>query len=718
MDILRILCKEFNLQPAQCQSVIQLIDDGNTIPFIARYRKEMTGSMDDQLLREVFERLQYLRGLDKRRLEIQNSLTEQNVITEELTAKLAAATTLAELEDIYRPFRPKRRTRATIAKEKGLEPLALTLLMQNEKSKTLAELAAPFISEAKGVATVDDALLGARDIIAEQMSDDAEVRKAVRALAFRSGIVETVKAKEAESVYTMYYDFKQEVRNLPGHRILAINRGEREEFLKVVMKLDDTGSVDVLNKAFVRDGSVTTEQVKTAALDAWQRLIAPSIEREVRTELTDRASASAVQVFGKNLHQLLMVPPVKGRVTLGVDPGFRTGCKLAVVDENGKVLATGVGHFTIPGQETAKAHAKADIIALCKKHSVTAIAIGNGTASREAEQFIVSLLPELPKGTAYMIVSEAGASVYSASKLAAEEFPQFDVSLRSAVSIARRMQDPLAELVKIDPKAIGVGQYQHDLKESDLSEALGGVVEGCVNSVGVEVSTASPSLLSHVAGIGPSLAKNIVAYREENGIKSRAELKKVSKLGPKAFEQCAGFIRVADSKNVLDATAVHPESYDAAKALLAALRYELADVRQGNLADLQKRADELGLKNLAKELDIGEPTLRDIVRELQKPGRDPRDDLPKPILRTDVLDIKDIQPGMELMGTVRNVIDFGAFIDIGVHQDGLVHISRIANRFIKHPSEVLKVGDVVKVWVVEVDVKKQRIALTMLPPKA
>lgn len=718
MDILSMLCKEFNLQATQCQNVVGLIDDGNTIPFIARYRKEMTGSMDDQVLREVFERLQYLRSFDKRREEIQKSLADQGVLTDELTAKLARALTLAELEDIYRPFRPKRRTRATIAKEKGLEPLALQLLMQNEKKKTLEEIAAPFMNEEKGVTTVDEALQGARDIIAEQMSDDADVRKAVRELAFRTGVVETVKAKDADSVYSMYYDFKQDVRTLPGHRILAINRGEREEFLKTVVRMDDGSSVAVLNRAFVREGGVTTEQVKMAASDSWERLIAPSIEREVRAELTEKASASAIQVFGKNLHQLLMAPPIKGRVTLGVDPGFRTGCKLAVVDENGKVLATGVGHFTLPGQDAAKARARTEVVALCNKFGVNAIAIGNGTASREAEQFIVSILPDLPKGTAYMLVSEAGASVYSASKLAAEEFPQFDVSLRSAVSIARRMQDPLAELVKIDPKAIGVGQYQHDLKESELNEALGGVVEGCVNSVGVEVATASPSLLSHVAGIGPSLAKNIVAYREENGIKSRTELKKVPKLGPKAFEQCAGFIRVTDSKNVLDATAVHPESYDAAKSLLAALGYELSDVREGKLGDLQKRADEKGLKNLAIELKVGEPTLKDIVKELQKPGRDPRDDLPKPILRTDVLDIKDLQAGMELMGTVRNVIDFGAFIDIGVHQDGLVHISRIANRYIKHPSEVLKVGDVVKVWVVEVDVKKQRIALTMLPPKA
>ena len=495
-----------------------------------------------------------------------------------------------------------------------------------------------------------------------------------------------------------------------------MNRGEREGFLKVSLRLSDVDCVGVLEKAFVRPGSVTTEQVALAAQDAWDRLLQPSVEREIRADLTDRASASAIQVFGKNLHQLLMAPPVKGRVTLGVDPGFRTGCKLAVVDENGKVLATGVGHFTLPGQEAAKARARRDIIDLCRRFGVTAIAIGNGTASREAEQFIASLLPELPQGAAYMIVSEAGASVYSASKLAAEEFPQFDVSLRSAVSIARRMQDPLAELVKIDPKAIGVGQYQHDLKESQLEEALDGVVEGCVNSVGVEVSTASASLLSHVAGIGPALAKNIVAYREENGIQSRAQLKKVPKLGPKAFEQCAGFLRVRDSKNALDATAVHPESYDAAKALLDTLGYRLEDIRSGGLTGLPARVEERGLSALAKELGVGEPTLRDIVRELQKPGRDPRDDLPSPILRTDVLDIKDLAPGMELKGTVRNVIDFGAFVDIGVHQDGLVHISRMSSRFIRHPSEVVKVGDVITVWVVDVDLKKQRIALTMLPP--
>lgn len=718
MDITAILCQEFHLKKQQCENVLKLIDDGNTIPFIARYRKEMTDSLDDQVLREIFERLQYLRGLDKRRSEIESALQEQGNLTDELSAKLAAASALAELEDLYRPFRPKRRTRATIAKEKGLEPLALQLLMQNEKKKTPEQIAEAFIQPEKGVETAEEALQGARDILAEQFSDDADARKKLRELAFRTGVLESKKAKDEDSVYSMYYDFSQEVRNLPGHRILAVNRGEREEFLKVTIRMDEAASVGILERAFVREGSTTTQQVKAACQDAWERLIEPSLEREVRAELTDRAGTAAIQVFGKNLHQLLMAPPVKGKVTLGVDPGFRTGCKLAVVDENGKVLATGVGHFTLPGQEAAKARAKAEILAMCRKYGVTAIAIGNGTASREAEQFIAGLLPELGGQAAYMIVSEAGASVYSASKLAAEEFPQYDVSLRSAVSIARRMQDPLAELVKIDPQAIGVGQYQHDLKESQLEEALDGVVEGCVNSVGVELSTASPSLLSHVAGIGPALAKNIVSYREENGITSRAQLKKVPKLGPKAFEQCAGFLRVRDSKNALDATAVHPESYEAAKALLEKLGYQLSDIKAGKLPDLNVRMEEIGVKKLAEELNVGEPTLKDIARELQKPGRDPRDDLPKPILRTDVLAMEDLAPGMELMGTVRNVIDFGAFVDVGVHQDGLVHISRMSNRFIKHPAEVVKVGDVIKVWVVEVDAKKKRIALTMLPPKA
>jgi len=530
MSICEILCKEFQLKLSQCENVLRLIDEGNTIPFIARYRKEQTGSLDDQLLREIYERLTYLRNLEKRRTEIENALREQGNLSDELCQKLALAATMTELEDLYRPFRPKRRTKATMAKEKGLEPLALLLMMQNKREGTAEDIALPYVSPEKGVNDVHEALQGARDILSEQMSDDAESRKKLRSFVMRTGLLESRKTKEEDSVYTMYYEFSQEVRNIPAHRILAINRGEREEFLKADIRVDDTACIALLEKAFVREGSVTTEQIRITAADAWERLLKPSIEREIRSELTDRANESAIQVFGKNLYQLLMAPPVKGRITLGVDPGFRTGCKLAVVDENGKVLATGVGHFTLPGQETAKARARTEILAMCRKYGVTAIAIGNGTASREAEQFIASLLPELPHGTAYMIVSEAGASVYSASKLAAEEFPQFDVSLRSAVSIARRMQDPLAELVKIDPKAIGVGQYQHDLKEKELESALDGVVEGCVNNVGVEVSTASPALLSHVAGIGPALAKNIVAYREENGITSRAQLKKCPNL--------------------------------------------------------------------------------------------------------------------------------------------------------------------------------------------
>ena len=712
MDLISILAQEFHIRPQQVQAVIELLDAGNTIPFIARYRKEATGGLDDQLLRELSDRHEYLRGLDKRRGEIEKALTEQGVLTEELTAKLNAAATLAELEDIYRPFRPKRRTRATIAKEKGLEPLAGWLMLQYPKGDVQAQ-AEKYIDADKDVPDVDKALAGARDIIAETASDDATARKLLRELMLRECILFTKAAKDEDSVYRMYYDYCEPVRSMASHRILAINRGEREEYLKVVLEAPEGKAIGVLRRLFIRGMSESSAQVGEALEDAWNRLILPSLEREIRNELTDRANAAAIRVFSENLHQLLMQPPIKGKVTLGVDPGFRTGCKLAVVDENGKVLETGVGHFTLPGQEGPKAQASKLIKRMVKEHHVTAIAIGNGTASRESEQFIVSLLPDLP-GVAYMIVSEAGASVYSASKLAAQEFPDFDVSLRSAVSIARRMQDPLAELVKIDPKAIGVGQYQHDLKQNELSGALDGVVEQCVNLVGVEVSTASAELLSHVAGIGPALAKNIVAYREENGILSRAALKKVPKLGPHAFEQCAGFLRVSDSKNPLDATAVHPESYDAAKQLLTLLGLDLKDVKNGGVPGVGEKADAYGLNKLASDLNIGLPTLKDILSELQKPGRDPRDELPKPVLRTDVLDIKDLTPGMELTGTVRNVIDFGAFVDIGVHQDGLVHISRMADKFIKHPSEVLKVGDVVKVWVVDVDEKKKRIALTMI----
>ena len=710
MDFVNRLAGEFRLRPQQVQAAVELLDAGNTIPFIARYRKEATGSLDDQVLRELAERLEYLRNLEKRREEIAASLEEQGVLDDGLRAQLAKAATLSELEDIYRPYRPKRRTRATVAKERGLEPLALWLMLQQAGDPAVE--AAKYIDPEKEVPDAETALAGARDILAETVSDSAEIRKELRALLNREGVLRSRAAKEEDSVYSMYYDFREPVRTIAAHRILAVNRGEREEFLKVSLETPEEKALEVIRKAFVRNNTPAAGQVSEACADAWERLVFPSLEREIRNDLTDRANVSAIKVFSDNLHQLLMQPPIKGKVTLGVDPGFRTGCKLAVVDENGKVLDTGVGYFTLPGAEAKKAEAARLIKAFAKKYGITAIAIGNGTASRESEQFIVSLLPELP-GAAYMIVSEAGASVYSASKLAAEEFPDFDVTQRSAVSIARRMQDPLAELVKIDPKAIGVGQYQHDLKQNELTAALDGVVEQCVNQVGVEVSTASAELLSHVAGIGPALAKNIVAYREENGIASRAALKKVPKLGPKAFEQCAGFLRVMDSKNPLDATAVHPESYDAAKLLLEKLGYDLKEIR-GGAADVILRASRYGHEKLAQEISVGLPTLNDMLSELAKPGRDPRDELPKPVLRTDVLEMKDLKPGMELTGTVRNVIDFGAFVDIGVHQDGLVHISRMAEKFIRHPSEVVKVGDVVKVWGVSVDVQKKRIALTMV----
>ena len=710
MDFVNRLAGEFKLRPQQVQAAVELLDAGNTIPFIARYRKEATGSLDDQVLRELAERLEYLRNLEKRREEIASSLEEQGVLTDELKAQLAKVVTLSELEDIYRPFRPKRRTRATVAKERGLEPLALWLMLQ-QAGDPAAE-AAKYINPDKEVPDAETALAGARDILAETVSDSAEIRKELRALLNREGVIRSKAAKEEDSVYSMYYDFREPVRTIAAHRILAVNRGEREEFLKVSLEAPEEKAQEVIRKAFVRNSSPAAQQVAEACADAWERLVFPSLEREIRNDLTDRANVSAIKVFSDNLHQLLMQPPIKGKVTLGVDPGFRTGCKLAVVDENGKVLDTGVGYFTLPGNEGGKAAAAKLIKSFVRKYGITAVAIGNGTASRESEQFIVSLLPELP-GVAYMIVSEAGASVYSASKLAAEEFPDFDVTQRSAVSIARRMQDPLAELVKIDPKAIGVGQYQHDLKQNELTAALDGVVEQCVNQVGVEVSTASAELLSHVAGIGPALAKNIVAYREENGIASRTALKKVPKLGPKAYEQCAGFLRVMDSKNPLDATAVHPESYDAAKLLLEKLGYDLKEIR-GGAADVIQRASRYGHEKLAAEIGVGLPTLNDMLSELAKPGRDPRDELPKPVLRTDVLEMKDLKPGMELTGTVRNVIDFGAFVDIGVHQDGLVHISRMAEKFIKHPSEVVKVGDIVKVWVVSVDEQKKRIALTMV----
>ena len=712
MNINAILSAEFAVEKTILDNIIALIDEGNTTPFIARYRKEKTGAMDDQKLREISERLEYLRGLDKRREAIEKAIEEQGKLTDELRAQLAAAATLSELEDLYRPYKQKRRTRAMIAKEKGLEPLAQALLAQRRNDDPV-KLASAYIDEEKGVPDVDTALQLARDIIAEGISDDAQIRANLRALVKRVGVLTSKAAKEEDSVYRMYYDYKEPVTRAAGHRVLALNRGEREEFLKVTVEIDEALANQTICRAVINPPSACCEQVREAAKDAWSRLIEPSLEREIRSELTDKANEGAIRVFGQNLKQLLMQPPIRGRVTLGVDPGFRTGCKLAVVDETGKVLETGVGHFTIPGQDRAKEAAKRLILSMVQRHGVTAIAIGNGTASRESEQFIASILPDMPRGVQYVIVSEAGASVYSASKLAAKEFPDYDVSLRSAVSIARRMQDPLAELVKIDPKAIGVGQYQHDLKQAELETTLDGVVEDCVSSVGVDVETASAQLLTHVAGIGPALAQNIVAYRDENGIASRAQLKKVPKLGPKAFEQCAGFLRV-HGKNPLDATAVHPESYPAAKALLAKLGYEEKALARGGIAGIAKKVADLGAGKLAQELGVGEITLLDIAAELEKPGRDPREDLPAPVLRTDVLDIKDLVPGMELTGTVRNVIDFGAFVDIGVHQDGLVHISRMSDRFIRHPSEAVSVGDVVKVWVVEVDEKKKRIALTMV----
>ena len=711
MEIISRLAQEFDVGAAITERVVALLDEGNTVPFIARYRKEQTGAMDDQKLRELSERLDYLRNLEKRREQIASAIDEQGKLTDEIRAQLAGAQTLASLEDVYRPFKPKRRTRAMIAREKGVEPLARAIRAQRRGDDPMV-LAAAYIDEEKDVPDAQTAIQLAQDIIAEEISDDAAIRASLRALVKRSGVLRSVQAKEGENVYAQYADYREPVMRAADHRILALNRGEREEWLRVTVEVDEALANQTICRAVIDPPSACCDIVREAAKDAWSRLIGPSLEREIRNELTDRANEGAIRVFGQNVKQLLMQPPIRGKVTLGVDPGFRTGCKLAVVDETGKVLETGVGHFTLPGQERQKAAAKQLILSMARRHKVTAIAIGNGTASRESEQFIASLLPELP-GVQYMIVSEAGASVYSASKLAAEEFPEYDVSLRSAVSIARRMQDPLAELVKIDPKAIGVGQYQHDLKQAELESALDGVVESCVSSVGVDVETASVQLLTHVAGIGKALAANIVAYREENGITSRAQLKKVPKLGPKAFEQCAGFLRVRGS-NPLDATAVHPESYPAAKALLARLGLDVNDIRRGGIAGVTARVQELGAGRLAAELGVGEMTLLDIASELEKPGRDPREELPPPVLRTDVLSIEDLVPGMELTGTVRNVIDFGAFVDIGVHQDGLVHISRMSEKFIKHPSEAVAVGDVVKVWVVDVDQKKKRIALTMV----
>lgn len=716
MDISKILCKELGLEEWQVNAVISLSDEGCTIPFIARYRKEAHGSLDDQKIHNLIERLEYLRSLDARREEIDRAITDQGKMTDEIKAALAAAETLAVLEDIYRPFKPKRRTRATIAKEKGLEPLAEKILAQSKDDPL--SLAAEFINPELGVETADDALAGAKDIIAEVASDDPEIRKRLRNLYNLGGTV-TVKAvdPEKDSVYTMYYDHSEPVSKIASHRVLAIDRGEKEEFLKVSVTIETDKAYKALETVMIKNAfSPCADVVREAYIDAYSRLIAPSVEREIRAALTEVACTGAIKNFSNNLHQLLMQPPVRNKVTMGLDPGYRTGCKVAVVDGIGRVMDTGVIYIT-HGENQLEA-AKKKVSSLIAKYGVECIAIGNGTASKETEMFVSDLLRKTGSKALYMVVSEAGASVYSASKLAAEEFPDYDLTLRSAISIARRLQDPLAELVKIDPKSIGVGQYQHDMPPKQLAEALDFVVENCVNSVGVDLNTASVSLLSRVSGISSAIAKNIVAYREENGaLKSRAELKKVPKLGPKAFEQAAGFLRITGGKEPLDSTAVHPESYPAAKALLKALGYVESDISAGKLSSLRDEAEKIGLPSLAEKLGIGIPTLSDVIDELMKPGRDPRDELPPPLLRSDVLEMKDLKPGMEITGTVRNVIDFGAFVDIGVHQDGLVHISQISKTFIKHPSDVLKTGDIVKVWVISVDEAKKRIALTMIEPK-
>ena len=707
MTIIEQLARELNRPAEHIENVVRLLDEGNTIPFIARYRKELHGSMDDTALRTLEERLAYLRNLTERKESVKASIAEQEKLTDELAAAIDAAQTLAEVEDLYRPYKPKRRTRATVAKEKGLEPLAALLFAQERDCPRPEEAAADYLSAEKGVETVADALQGANDIVAEWISDDAAIRRSLRELLEKRGTLRSLAATEEDSVYRLYYDFEQPLSRLQGHQILAINRGEKEKMLSATVLLDRELALPLLRRAVVKPGSAAMEFVKAAAEDAYDRLIYPSLEREMRAALTDKASEGAIKMFALNLKPLLMQPPVKGHVTMGLDPGYAHGCKVAVIDATGKVLDTTVVYPTYGERQKNEAITK--LAQLVKKHGVEHIAIGNGTASRETEQMTVELIHRVGGGLSYMIVSEAGASVYSASKLAAEEFPQFDVNLRSAVSIARRLQDPLAELVKIDPKAIGVGQYQHDMPPKRLDEALGGVVEDCVNAVGVDVNTASPSLLTRVAGLNGTIAKNIVAFREENGVfTTRRQLLKVAKLGPKAFEQCAGFLRVPESKNVLDNTGVHPESYDAAKWLLELLGATPKDAR-----DLPARLNAYGAEKAAEALGVGVPTLRDIAKELSKPGRDPRDELPAPILRTDVLDIKDLKPGMVLTGTVRNVIDFGVFVDIGVHQDGLVHISQVCNKFIKHPSEAVAVGDVVKVVVLDVDEKKHRISLSM-----
>lgn len=711
MDIIQILKDELQINRSQAEAAVKLIDEGNTIPFIARYRKEATGSLNDEVLRDLDERLKYLRNLEERKEQVINSIREQEKLTPELEKKILAASTLVAVEDLYLPYRPKRKTRASIAKEKGLEPLANLVLMQLTKTPLLKE-AEHYISEEKGVLTAEEALNGAKDILAERIAETAEYRTYIRKATFQEGSLDSsARDGNAESVYEMYYNFTEPVKKAAGHRILALNRGEKEKILTVKITAPEEKILRYLEKKVItRENPETARVLREVTEDSYKRLISPAIEREIRSELTENAEAGAIKVFGKNLEQLLMQPPITGRVVLGWDPAFRTGCKLAVVDGTGKVLDTVVIYPTAPQNKVEES--KKILKNLITKYGVSLISVGNGTASRESEQIIVGLLKEIKEQVQYIIVNEAGASVYSASKLATEEFPNFDVGQRSAVSIARRLQDPLAELVKIDPKSIGVGQYQHDMNQKNLSEALQGVVEDCVNKVGVDLNTASASLLEYISGINKTIAKNIVSYREENGVfESRRELLKVAKLGPKAFEQCAGFMRIQGGKNPLDTTSVHPESYKAAEALLKRLGYEVKELTSGGLKGISKKVTDY--KKLSQELEIGEITLRDIVSELEKPARDPRDEMPKPILRTDVMDMKDLAPGMVLKGTVRNVIDFGAFVDIGVHQDGLVHISQMTDRYIKHPLEAVSVGDIVEVKVLGVDLAKKRISLTM-----
>ena len=713
MDINQRLTEELGVKRWQIDAAVKLIDEGNTIPFISRYRKEVTGSLNDEQLRKLHERLVYLRNLEEKKAQVISSIEEQGKMTEELRSQILAAETLVTVEDLYRPYRPKRRTRATIAKEKGLEPLASLILLQKTR-EPLEETAKAYISEEKQVADAAEAVSGAKDIIAEMISDNADYRSWIRKTTMKKGkLISAAKDPEAESVYEMYYEFEEAVPKLAGHRVLALNRGEKEKFLTVKIQAPEDEIIGWLERKVIRsDNPYTAPVLKDTVQDSYHRLIAPAIEREIRSELTEKAEDGAIEVFGKNLHQLLMQPPIAGKVVLGWDPAFRTGCKLAVVDPTGKVLGTTVIYPTAP-TTPQKIKASKDLLKkIIPKYNISLISLGNGTASRESEQFIVELLKEIPEKVQYVIVNEAGASVYSASKLASEEFPKFDVGQRSAASIARRLQDPLAELVKIDPKSIGVGQYQHDMNQKKLGESLTGVVEDCVNKVGVDLNTASAPLLSYISGISSTIAKNIVAYREENGrFADRRELLKVPKLGPKAFEQCAGFMRIQGGTNPLDSTGVHPESYEAAEKLLKRQGFQPEDIAEHNLTGLSLTIRDY--KKLAEELGIGEITLRDIVKELEKPGRDPRDEMPKPILRTDVLEMKDLKEGMVLKGTVRNAIDFGVFVDIGVHQDGLVHISQITDRYIKHPLEAVSVGDIVDVKVMSVDLKRKRIQLTM-----